>query len=878
LVRRDEGWPLQWYFAVLVGLFIVAAAAAVLYVHTQASTDARRAAERDASFTASTAAKQLGNGLALLQATVRGVAASPQIGKVVDHPALCSLAYSGGGGLESGHIDILRPDGSVLCSSLVRPGGAGRLAYARADWLGRARTGAIFVAPVLDPSTVRKVAIAAAPIGTRAIVAGFTELAPAGPDLASLYGGGHPIELLITSGDTRTVITRSINPTRWIGATLEGTSFASASNAVERVDLDGKRRLYAEASVPGVGWRMYVGADEQAALAAGTRLERRQLLIILLGLAAILAAVLVVYHRVAGPITRLSAAVRSQKAEEPSGRMPTTGPAQVRTLADNLNGLIATVGHELAERRHAEEAARAAGRSYRMLFEGSPLPMWIHDVNTLAILEVNDAAIAHYGYSREEFLALTMQDITAAPHAPAMPTAAEVGEPFDHLGPFRHVKKDGAEIEVRVTAHEIMFGDCPARCVVAEDVSERERLARQLRQSQRLESLGQLAGGVAHDFNNLLGVILSYAAFVKEELAEGAASGGGNGRVPWEAMQRDVAQVEQAAERAVRLTRQLLVFSRREIAQTAVIRVNDVVTGVEELLRRTLGEHVQLVTALAGDVWPVAIDPGQFEQVLVNLAVNARDAMPAGGELTIDTENVTVDADFAASRPGVPTGRYVRLRVSDTGTGMDEGTVDRAFEPFFTTKPKGEGTGLGLATIYGIVTQAGGRVQIYSESGLGTTVSVMLPATGARSRVDSQPSTPTKRVGGHETILLVEDQDALREVTARMLDRNGYKVLTAGDGAEAIDLASHHEGGIDLLLTDVVMPHMLGREVAASMLALRPGIRVLYISGYARPVLGAQGTLEPGVTLLEKPFTEPALLAKIRQVIDARSVTPDLTS
>jgi PAS domain S-box-containing protein len=524
---------------------------------------------------------------------------------------------------------------------------------------------------------------------------------------------------------------------------------------------------------------------------------------------------------------------------------------------------------DLTDHRRAEAAAREAEHSYRMLFEGSPLAMLCFDADTRAILEVNDAAVALYGHSHEEFHALTVNEIVTPEHVSLLFAAADSNGAIRQLAPVRHLTKDGREVEVAVTVHAVRLGERRACFVVAEDVGEREGLARQLRQSQRLESLGQLAGGVAHDFNNLLGVIMNYAAFVKEQLANAAA----NGDMRWEESHRDLEHVEQAAQRAARMTRQLLLFSRREITQAAIINVNDVVSGLEELLRRTLGEHVQLAAALAGDVWPVAIDPGQLEQVIVNLAVNARDAMPDGGQITIDTSNMTVDAESAANLPGILAGRYVRLRVSDTGIGMDDSTVDRAFEPFFTTKPKEEGTGLGLATIYGIVTQAGGRVQIYSEPGLGTTVSVMLPATDEASIGASPLSTPVSAAGGDETILLVEDEDALREVTGRILARNGYNVLTAGDGTEATELATRHEGDIDLLLTDVIMPRTLGPEVAANMVTLRPGIQVLYISGYAQPVLGAHGTLDPGVALLEKPFTEPALLAKVRDVLDARGVT-----
>ncbi|MGZ4561647.1 MAG: ATP-binding protein, partial [Mycobacteriaceae bacterium] len=265
-------------------------------------------------------------------------------------------------------------------------------------------------------------------------------------------------------------------------------------------------------------------------------------------------------------------------------------------------------------------------------------------------------------------------------------------------------------------------------------------------------------------------------------------------------------------------------------------------------------------------LWPVVADPGQVEQVLVNLAVNARDAMPGGGTLSIDTRNIAVDEDYAAARPPLAPGRYVCVRVSDSGIGMTPDVLDQAFEPFFTTKPKGEGTGLGLATVYGIITQAGGYVQIYSEAGLGTTFTALLPATDQAVEPVERPTSPTGVHGGH-TVLVVEDEDAMREVTRRILVRNGYTVLLAGSGADAIRLAEAHAGDIHVLLTDVVMPQMLGKEVAERIAELRPEARVLYMSGYAHPVLTSQGSLEEGVVLVEKPFTEAALLTRVRQVI-----------
>jgi len=387
-----------------------------------------------------------------------------------------------------------------------------------------------------------------------------------------------------------------------------------------------------------------------------------------------------------------------------------------------------------------------------------------------------------------------------------------------------------------------------------------ERLA----QAQRLESLGQLAGGVAHDFNNLLAVILNYAEFAAQELAA-ATEADWAGRC--ESAHDDLGQISRAGERAASLTRQLLAFARREVVQPQVLDLDTVITAVEEMLRRTLGEHVELAISLAGGLHPVLADPGRLEQVLVNLAVNARDAMPGGGTLSIDTSNITVDAESIAGGSESPPGQQVRLRVSDTGTGMPPDVVEHVFEPFFTTKSDDGGTGLGLATVYGILTQADGHIRIYSEPGGGTTFSITLPATSMAADPEAAEATYQRTPSG-ETVLVVEDEAALREVTRRILARNGYQVITAASGPEALEIARNYQGEIHLLVTDVVMPHMLGKEVAEQVLLIKPGTEVLYMSGYARPVLASQGRLEPGVALVEKPFSEADLLAKVGQVLN----------
>ena len=389
-------------------------------------------------------------------------------------------------------------------------------------------------------------------------------------------------------------------------------------------------------------------------------------------------------------------------------------------------------------------------------------------------------------------------------------------------------------------------------------------LLAQLQQAQRMENLGQLAGGVAHDFNNLLAVILNYVSFVSEELAEATDA---DWAQRYAAASSDLAQVKRAGEQAASLTRQLLAFARREVIQPQVLDLDSVITAVQEMLGRTLGEHIELVIALAGDLRPVLADPGQLEQVLVNLALNARDAMAAGGTLTIDTGNITVDSDSVAGGSKSRQGQNVRLRVSDTGAGMTREVIEHAFEPFYTTKVDGTGTGLGLATVYGIVTQADGHVQIYSEPGTGTTFTITLPVTSESPTALAEPPSYERKPRG-ETVLVVEDEPALREVTKRIFARNGYQVITAGNGPEALEVARDYPGEIHLLVTDVVMPHMLGKEVAEKMLEIKPDIEVLFMSGYARPVLASQGRLEPHVALVEKPFSESDLITKAAQVLN----------
>jgi hypothetical protein len=830
--RRAGGPRLKSYFALLLALFATAAAGATVYVFVQSDRDGRAAAKHDATFAAKTVSKQVGDGVALLQETVQNLVSTPGIEQVYSKPADCTLTFGGTEGLGSGHIDILRSDGSVACSSRTPKGDEPLRGYAGAGWLETARSGKLLQAPVEDPATGTHAIVSAAPI-EGGLVAGFLELEPAAPGLVRLYGGGRPVEFMISDGDT--ILARSIDPGRWVGKSLEGTGFRAAARETERRDLDGRTRLYADSAIPGTGWTLHVGEDKATALAAGNRLRNRQLAIILVGLALVILATIVIYRRVAVPVTRLGDAVRSTSGSAPLTPVPVSGPAEVKALCDDVNELIGSVNREFSERERAEESARASERNYRLLFESSPVPMWIHDEGTGSILEVNEAATTRYGYSRDEFLALTMDDLEAPGETPS------------------HRRKDGSAIEVRAIAHPVSFGGHPARFVLAEDVGERERLEAQLRQAQRMEAIGRLAGGIAHDFNNLLTAVIGYS-----DLLLSRTRPGDPGRAETE-------QIKTAGERAAALTRQLLTLGRGQALQPGVLELNDVIEALEPMLRRLLRADVAIETSLAAEAGLVRADRGQIEQVLVNLVVNASDAMPDGGRLTIATSETYLDERYFDLHPagGGEPGRHVLLEVSDTGVGMDQDTVAHVFEPFFTTKGEG-GTGLGLATVYGIVRQSGGFIWAYSELGRGTTFKVYLPVVKEAVDAETEPISEAPVAANGRTVLLVEDDPPVRAVVRRMLDSHGFAILEAHEGDEALALSADQQPGtVDLLVTDTVLPGPGGMYLASRVRGRHPELRTLLMSGYSERDAVRDGPLEPGTEFIAKPFSAADLNAKL---------------
>jgi two-component system, cell cycle sensor histidine kinase and response regulator CckA len=645
--------------------------------------------------------------------------------------------------------------------------------------------------------------------------------------------------------------------------------------------------------------------------------------------------------------------------------------------------IVYGVARDVTEQKRAEERLRASEEWYRLLFDANPLPMWVYDIETLAFVAVNDAAVAHYGYSRDEFLAMRITDIRPADDVPKVLAAARAPHSAEYEGGvWRHRKKNGESILVEVVTHALTVLDRPARLALAHDVTERKRaeqelretndtlqtliqasplaivttdingtvsewnvaaermfgwfagdvlgrpipivpveqleddmrrltlsgehaftgyetrcarkdgslvdvyvstavlrgvggrqgtvwvmadvterrrVEEQLRQAQKMDAVGQLAGGVAHDFNNLLTVITSYGQFLLNALPE------------QDPRRSDAHQITQAAARAASLTRQLLAFSRRQVLQPQVLDLNEVIADMERLLRRVISEDISLVTQFENGIGAVRADRGQIEQVVMNLVVNARDAMPAGGVLAISTRVVHLDTAYARRHAGVNPGRHVVISVRDTGVGMDAATQQRIFEPFFTTKPKGKGTGLGLSTVYGIVRQSGGHVDVRSAPGRGTAFDILLPQVAAAVPAKAEHAIGAAVPRGTETVLVVEDEEAVRHIVRRVLEGQGYAILEARDGHDAVRVCAQRGEEIDLVLSDVIMPGMGGRELARSLAASLPGLPILFMSGYNEDgeLAGSGGDLGDGV--LAKPFTAETLARQVREALDRRS-------
>jgi PAS domain S-box-containing protein len=637
--------------------------------------------------------------------------------------------------------------------------------------------------------------------------------------------GPHHLEFVVTTANGATVVARSIRPDAWVGKPVPGTPFAGAAGQAEHSDLDGTPRLYGQALVAKPGWRVFAGDSTAQAFAAANQEVIRQLVITLLALLVFLLAALVLYRRIARPIASLSAGVRDAASRE-----------------QEASSMLAAV---------AESSADAIAG---ITLDG-------------VVTAWNAGAERMLGYSREEMIG-THLSVLAPPglagEQQAILDKLRQGQRVEVVE-VRRLRKDNTIVDLSYTISPIrdasgvlVGGATVARDMTAVKRAEAERrlLERRLHRSERLESLGQLATGIAHDFNNLLSAIMSYAEFVADETADRPA------------VQADAQEIQAAAERGARLTRQLLLFSRPETAQLSPLDVNAIMADISNLLSRTIGDHIELNISPVAGLPAIQADRGRVEQVLLNLAINARDAMPDGGIMTIETRLTELDDSYATAHPGTSPGHYVELTVTDTGTGMSPDVAARIFEPFFSTKPRGQGTGLGLSTVYSIVTQAGGSIRAESEPGTGTTFHVFFPAAlaAAAAAVPDRPAPPAGHTG--DTILVVDDQPAVLVAASRILRQHGYATLEAGTYEEAVELASAND--FRLLLTDSLMPHMSGITLAERITEFKPGLAVLYMSGKSQSEAGPAPARKSARAILRKPFTSQALLEAVTAAMKAQ--------
>ncbi len=662
---------------------------------------------------------------------------------------------------------------------------------------------------------------------------------------------------LITVIDTSgVVIARSRDGGKYVGKQLFQRRFPVDTEGTQVFrGLDSVSRLVSFTRTSAAPWSVNVGVPTSSVnkLVRRMLVEDLALLVLAVGL-----TVLVGYRvgqRITRPIESLADEARSLARGAVATRARLTGPQEVQRLGDAFNQMAETV-----ERRNASLAD--SERRYRMLFDSNPLPMWAWDVETMTVTAVNEAAIEKYGYSRETFLTLRILDlIDATEHERFSRARLPFAESRQTAGSWIHRTATGERIEMEVVTTSSRRLGRASWLSVGIDVTARREAERalalseeQLRQSQKMEAIGAFAGGISHDFNNLLTGMLGYCDLALGELHESSP------------LHNDISEIRALAMRGADLTKQILAVSRKQVVQPTLLDPNEVVRGLDRLLRRLIGEHIELETTLGSDVGTIRADAGQLEQVLLNLCANARDAMPTGGKLSIETRRVS--ADVAAANGLSPSNSWMLIAVTDSGHGMSEEVRLRVFEPFFTTKERGKGTGLGLALAYSTVDQGGGTIRVESQLGAGTTFHLFFPAA---AEIQAKPVIVPRMDAlrdGTETILLAEDEDSVRAVATAALERHGYRVLSARDGEAALMIAQDYGQTIDLLLTDAVMPRMNGRELAEKVTMMRPSIRVLFASGYTDDASLLHGIRTDELSFLQKPFTAVDLLRRVRTVLD----------
>ncbi|MHB8588311.1 MAG: ATP-binding protein [Candidatus Dormibacteraceae bacterium] len=798
---RRRGWSVRRYMVLFTVVLLAVSALAGVAVRTMGEQDARQSAIADASYAARAASAQIAAELVLLQETTARLAGDPQASTVLGSPSgPCSLTFEGGGPFSIGHLDIIKSDGSVRCSSQpVRSGSV----YGAAEWLPASTHSPITVAPFLDPVTNQVSAVVAAPVaGADGTVAAIVELAPVGPNLAATLGGARQLEFLVTTKDNNTVLARSLQPARWVGQPLAGTAFSGSADQVERPDLDGRSRLYASSAVGSAPWKVYSGADEGAALAAGYLSSNRELAIILGGMGIMLIVIFAVYRRIVDPIQQLSLVIRGATPGDSLDAVDMNGATEVTGLAEDFGKLMATVKSELTERLSSEQTAIVSERNYRMLFEDHPEPMWLYDVDTFAVLEVNESALARYGYSRDEFLAMTIKDIRPPQDIPKfLELLAKPMPRSDRTGPWRHLLKDGSTIQVLITSHAVTFGEHNARFVLAEDLTESRRLELELAESHaHAENSAELSRAkdemvsmVSHELRTPLASIVGFA----ELLATRDVS----------AAQRKtyLAVMLQEGRRLTALVNDFLDLRRLEgghlSMRFAPADLSALITRAVELFNSP--GSVPIEARLPDKLPLVRVDSDSMFRVLANLLSNARKYSPLGGSIVVGA--------------GVVDG-MAEVYVQDRGLGIPAEALSMLFGRFYRVESPDRhsisGTGLGLAICKNIVESHGGQIGARSE-GLGK---------GARFYFTVPMVRQQAQTGD---VLVVEDDSGFADLLGAELMARGLSALWAPDAETARHLMMKSRA----VVLDLVLPGLPGEDFLRELRAARgAGIPVVVVT------------------------------------------------
>jgi PAS domain S-box-containing protein len=833
--------------ALFVLALVVVAGSAAFYVRVQSEQDAKQAASADASFAAQKAAKQLTAGFEAIQALSLPVVADPALLQAFADPTKCGLGYYPIDAFGTGHIDVVRLDGSVVCSSnkSAKPGSAAT--YQGQPWL-HALQGAI-VAPTLDPATGNQVVVVSYPIPGHGALAWFLDLAPIGPKLESEFGSGaHKLEFVITSSDGQAVVVRSIDPTQWVGKNIHGTAFLTAADPANRPDLDRTQRIYGHSTIVPSGWHLYVGADQADALAAADELANRDLAVVLVGLGLVLVLAFVVYRRIADPILQLSLRMRGAAAGDLVKGGLANGAAEVAALSGDFENLMEKMKAELADRLLSEHAARISERNYRVLFDGHPQPMWLYDIDTLAFLEVNDAAVEEYGYSRDEFLGMTTKQIRPPEDVPKFLELTTGLPAFDRSGPWRHLMKDGSVIQVLVTSHELTFADHKARFVMAEDLTESQRLELELHQSQaRAESSAglsrakdELVSMVSHELRTPLASVVGFTELLLSR------------EVSDEQRKEYLRVMLQEGRRLTSLINDFLDLQRIEGGHQTM---NMAAADLGALIARAVGNAgdepgTPIETRLPPELPLVLVDSDGILRVLSNLLSNARKYSPDGG-------TIVVGAGLSAG--------MAEIYVQDHGLGIPREDLPHLTQTFYRVEAADRrnirGTGLGLAISKKIVEGHGGQIGCRSEGlGKGSLFHFTVPL--ARDRAKSGD------------VLIVEDDAGFAHLLEVELANKGLSSVWAADAETAEHLTKNRMTRAVVL--DLLLPGLQGEDFLNRLRAGHgPGVPVVVVTVKNLEPDESLALQRAGVTAV---LRKGAGTAEAAASLIAQAVVPDMVS